>query len=160
MGTDAAANLRPRLMRDINCLHDPDRLTRKRALVSLRTALLSQGNGKQPLPKEEALRAFLVDTLLDPLVTLFTDPMEFCREQSILLLLDVITHTADNTSDTSTVCQAVAATARNRIGCTLFEVSVGGVEHRGVYWDRCYMYIPYSKLCDTYCCITGAFRGG
>ncbi len=122
MGTDAAANLRPRLMRDINCLRDPDRLTRKRALASLRTALLSQDNVTPP--KEESLRKFLVDTLLDPLLTLFTDPIEFCREQSMLLLLDTVAHTADDTSDTSAVCKAVAASARSRIGCTPFEVSV------------------------------------
>ncbi len=125
MGTDAAANLRPRLMRDINCLHDPDRLTRKGALASLRMALLPQDNGKQPPPpKEEALRKFLVDTLLGPLVALFADPMEFCREQSMLLLLDTVARTTDNASDTSTVCRAVAVSARNRIGCNPFEVSI------------------------------------
>jgi hypothetical protein len=91
-------HLRQRLQRDVNCLRDPDRMTRRRALGTLRSCLLpgddqrvkakvkvKPGNGSSQASvgvNELSLRKFLVETLLSPLIELLSDPVEKCRELS------------------------------------------------------------------------------
>jgi hypothetical protein len=70
----ALKQLALKLQRDVNCLSDPDRTTRRRALTKLDKVLVQE-------PQDRALlSAYLVNTLAAPLVQLLSDPVEKCRE--------------------------------------------------------------------------------
>jgi len=67
--------------RDINCLSEADRNTRKKAVERLQKALLSSGKVKQ----EYVVRLFL-EELHKPLIRLFSDQAEKCRELSLAMM--------------------------------------------------------------------------
>lgn len=66
--------------RDINCLTEADRNTRKKAVERLQRSLLSGGKVKQ----EFVIRLFL-EELHKPLIRLFSDQAEKCRELSLAM---------------------------------------------------------------------------
>ena len=68
------------MQRDINCLSDPDRSTRKRGLESIKKALLG---GKQ-LPEDIA--SSCLELLHRPLIKLMEDAVEKNRELALQLL--------------------------------------------------------------------------
>ncbi|CAM9903686.1 unnamed protein product, partial [Discosporangium mesarthrocarpum] len=72
---EALSQLRQRLQRDVNCLSDPDRSTRRRALGKLQKLLFQETKLQEPV-----LRGFLVRHLAPHLVNALKDPVEKCRE--------------------------------------------------------------------------------
>ena len=73
-------------MRDVNCLHDPERGARKRSAEHLAKQLLHHPDR----PRAPLLQALLCGPLLRPLARLLEDPTERCRE----IAVDVLTHAA------------------------------------------------------------------
>lgn len=67
-----------KLQRDINCLSDSNKTTRRRALERLRRETI----GQKPLHPSQVIAA-LFEALLKPLLKSFSDPMEKCRDLSI-----------------------------------------------------------------------------
>ena len=67
-----------KLQRDVNCLSDSNKTTRRRALEGLRRETI----GRKPLHPSQVIAA-LFEALLKPLLKLFSDPMEKCRDLSI-----------------------------------------------------------------------------
>jgi hypothetical protein len=70
--------------RDLNCLADPDRNTRKRALEKIHnelTALINKRDGITPSQAQE-----YQTVLLAPLLKGFKDSAEKCRELSVLIM--------------------------------------------------------------------------
>merc|ERR1740138_1114737 len=73
--------------RDINCLTDPNRHTRKRALEKLQKKLiLPQAKAADGAPTNEELADFFGRSLRAPLVALLADPIEKCRELACTML--------------------------------------------------------------------------
>jgi hypothetical protein len=70
----ALRQLALKLQRDVNCLSDPDRTTRRRALTKLEKVLVQEPQGRA------LLSTYLINTLAAPLVQLLSDPVEKCRE--------------------------------------------------------------------------------
>ncbi|CAD7702584.1 unnamed protein product [Ostreobium quekettii] len=73
------------LQRNINCLSDPDRATRRRAIDELAGVLAGEGGGGPPAAPE-LLQALLCGPLLHPLIAMLSDPVEKCRERALHLL--------------------------------------------------------------------------
>ena len=72
-----------KLQRDVNCLSDESRSTRRRALERLRRETVAHS---PPLPAP-TLQA-LLELLLKPLLKLFSDPVEKCRELAIAIFTE------------------------------------------------------------------------
>lgn len=68
--------------RDINCLADNSKMTRKRAVINLRKATVDAK------VKPEVLQ-ILLEAMLKPLIKLFADPAEKVRELSIGLITEI-----------------------------------------------------------------------
>eukprot|EP01135_Chromosphaera_perkinsii_P010340 Nk52_evm12s2118 gene=Nk52_evmTU12s2118 len=68
------------LQRDINCLGDENRTTRRRALTKITKTLLGEEGGVAQ-QRHEVTKAF--PHILKPLLKLFADPVEKCRELAI-----------------------------------------------------------------------------
>ncbi|CAM9386582.1 unnamed protein product [Chrysoparadoxa australica] len=113
---DVYPSLGTDLQRDLNCLADSDRTSRRRALTRLEKLLL----GKDPCPEETVMRRFLVDTLSLQLITLLADPVEKCRELSAGLLLSCVKAITDVTEDTKSLALRIAPAVAARIGETPF----------------------------------------
>ncbi|GBF89235.1 hypothetical protein Rsub_02112 [Raphidocelis subcapitata] len=75
------------LQRTINCLTDPDRSTRRRAIESLSAKLL-RGDAATPAAGPQLLQAVLCGPLLAPLTAMLSDTVERCRCCALQLLLD------------------------------------------------------------------------
>ncbi len=71
------------LQRDVNCLSDENRSTRKRALERLRKATIGRCPGYDPAQLQS-----VCEFLVKPLLRIFSDPVEKCRELSISLLAE------------------------------------------------------------------------
>ena len=74
-----------KLQRDLNCLLDENRATRRRALDHLRKELVT---GKPTRHSPEAAQA-LMEVVLKPLLRLFSDQVEGCREQAVAMVTDL-----------------------------------------------------------------------
>lgn len=72
-----------KLQRNVNCLSDENRATRKRALERLRKESL----GHTP-PYPPSLLQGLMGFMLKPLLRMLSDPVEKCRELAINLLAE------------------------------------------------------------------------
>ena len=72
-----------RLQRDVNCLSDDNRTTRRRALERLRKETILHHPNYPP----SVLQA-LLDFMLKPLLRALSDPTEKCRELAIALLAE------------------------------------------------------------------------
>ncbi|CAM9284235.1 unnamed protein product, partial [Choristocarpus tenellus] len=112
---DALSVLRQRLQRDINCLSDPDRMTRRRALSKIQKHLFQDAKVEEPV-----LRAFLVHHMSSQLVTLLQDPVEKCRELAGTLLLSGVDSTRDVPGDTSALALQVFPMVEARLGVLPF----------------------------------------
>ena len=77
-----ADDLLKSVQRDINCLGDNSKMTRKRALIKLKTMTVDAK------VKPEVLQILLA-ALLKPLIRLFADPTEKARELSIELVTEI-----------------------------------------------------------------------
>ncbi|CAM9268980.1 unnamed protein product [Ectocarpus sp. 13 AM-2016] len=106
------SHLRQRLQRDLNCLSDPDRSTRKRALTKLQKALFREA--KVP---EAVLRGFLSRHLSERLVGMMADPVEKCREMAGGLLLEFVDAVGgDALPEMTALAKQVFSMAEVRIG--------------------------------------------
>lgn len=76
--------------RDINCLGDDNRATRKRSLKKLTRELSKDGLSASVL--QEAM-----SRLLKPLLKTFVDPVESCREQAVDLMSSLLARVASPT---------------------------------------------------------------
>ena len=72
-----------KLQRDVNCLSDENRATRKRALERLRKECV----GQTPSYPADVLQG-LMGFLLKPLIKMLSDPVEKCRELALYLLAE------------------------------------------------------------------------
>ena len=72
-----------RLQRDVNCLTDDNRTTRRRALDRLRKETVDH----RPPHPPAALQG-LLDFALKPLLRVLSDPTEKCRELAVSLLAE------------------------------------------------------------------------
>eukprot|EP01137_Pigoraptor_chileana_P002783 Opistho-2@42102 len=75
--------------RDINCLADENRNTRRRAVEKLRV-VLQQATGAQAELSSQPCRRALASSVIKPLLRLFADPGEKCREVAIGAVSDVV----------------------------------------------------------------------
>eukprot|EP00899_Mesostigma_viride_P025251 jgi/Mesvir1/5910/Mv00679-RA.1 len=75
------------MQRDLNCLTDPDRNTRRKALERLRKRLLE--GDPPPAPAPGLLQEVFCGSVLRPLLKLLSDTVEKNRELAVLLLADV-----------------------------------------------------------------------
>ena len=85
-GSDPYVWLVSRNQRHVNSLSDPDRSTRKRGLSALGDIMFARKARRAPSGgdlDEKVLKRFFVDHLAGPLVGLFGDPVEKCRELSL-----------------------------------------------------------------------------
>ncbi|CAM9495550.1 unnamed protein product, partial [Scytosiphon promiscuus] len=105
------SQLRQRLQRDVNCLSDPDRSTRKRALTKLRKAIFQEAK----IP-EVVLRGFLTRHLAERLVGMLADPVEKCREMAGGLLLEFVGAVDDVRPDAAALAKQLFPMAGTRIG--------------------------------------------
>ena len=78
------------IQRDINCLADGTRFAKKKSLERIRSTVMSH--------HDQPVLTALFATLCKPLLTLFHDPMEKCRESSITLVSDMTAQIANITS--------------------------------------------------------------
>jgi len=76
--------LKQKFQRNINCLTDDDRSTRKRSLEKLKRSLLGGKPPEGATPK--VLAAFFSQCLQQPLLNLLSDSVEKCRELSCEML--------------------------------------------------------------------------
>lgn len=111
-------HLSQKLQRDVNCLSDPDRTTRRRALVKLDKVLVQQEDGHI---QEVICRCYLIRVLVGPLVSLLSDPVEKCRELSAGLLISLINKIEDIPEVTGALIECVLPTACKRLGSQPFE---------------------------------------
>ena len=72
-----------KLQRDVNCLSDSNRATRKRALERLH----KESVGHSP-PYPPALLQGLMEFMIKPLLKMISDPVEKCRELAINLIAE------------------------------------------------------------------------
>eukprot|EP00966_Prymnesium_polylepis_P322730 7378973-Prymnesium_polylepis.3 len=105
------AELQQQHQRDINCLADDNRQTRRRALEKL----VKLAGGGQPA---ETMLSFWEHALRTPVLKLFADPVEKCRELAITLTTDVLSAVAASGAQgtlaplmTQAVSRLVATTA-------------------------------------------------
>ena len=73
--------LRQKHARDLNCLIDEDRSTRRRSLTKLKKALV-----EQPTASEATRAEFFAVHAQSALINLFADPVEKCREFAIAIV--------------------------------------------------------------------------
>ena len=69
------------ITRHLNCLQDDNRNTRKRALESIRKEFI-------PLNVSNNDQTSLVNAIVRPMLHVFSDPVEKCRELAIVLVTD------------------------------------------------------------------------
>ena len=83
----AVQQIVPKIQRDLNCLADPDRQTRRKGLLRLKGVVLEGKSGKpsSAYPRE-VLASLFTQHLQGPLLKLFADASENCRESSIQLV--------------------------------------------------------------------------
>eukprot|EP00903_Cladosiphon_okamuranus_P019980 g18356.t1 len=105
------SQLQQRLQRDVNCLSDPDRSTRRRALAKLQKAFFQESK----IP-EAVLRGFLSRYLSERLVGMLADPVEKCRELAGGLLLEFVNAVDDVRPATKALAAQVFCMAEARIG--------------------------------------------
>ena len=74
------------LTRHINCLLDDNRNTRKRAIEAIRKETLSRDPPLEP----DTLQRVFSEFTLKPLLKIFYDPVEKCRELSVSTVTDVV----------------------------------------------------------------------
>ena len=72
-----------KLQRDVNCLSDDNRTTRRRALDRLRRETV----GRSPAHSLEVLQG-LMEFLVKPLLKVLSDPVEKCRELAVGILAE------------------------------------------------------------------------
>lgn len=96
------------VMRHLNCLQDQNRLTRRRALEAIRNEILPRqtDNGDHAAPDGR-----VVEVVIRPLLRVFTDPVEKCRELAILTVSEVVELTQEPTS----LLQCVVPTLAQRL---------------------------------------------
>ena len=92
--------------RDLNCLSDPDRSTRKRALEKISKDAQARGSKLSADEVKENL-----DLLHKPLLKCIKDPAEKCREQSVIILGTLMP--LAKASDV----EAIAGEVRARVRC-------------------------------------------
>lgn len=97
-----------KLQRDLNCLTDDNRTTRRRALDHLKKELVS---GKSPCNSPEAAQA-LMEVVLKPLLKVFSDQVEGCREQAVTL----VTVLSGTVSDVSVFLPLIMPVVVARLG--------------------------------------------
>ncbi|CAM6096313.1 unnamed protein product [Calypogeia fissa] len=78
-----------KLQRDLNCLSDPDRSTRRRALERLPKRLLSGDPGESAAPSPDLLQAAWDGYILRLVGRSLSDPVEKCRELAVQLISSV-----------------------------------------------------------------------
>ncbi|KAG6553495.1 hypothetical protein Mapa_004407 [Marchantia paleacea] len=78
-----------KLQRDLNCLSDPDRSTRKRAIERLQKRLLN-GDPGEGAPSPGVIQAAWDDVILRLLLRTLSDPVEKCRELGIQLIKSAV----------------------------------------------------------------------
>ena len=83
---DAAEQFVKAVQRDLNCLADPDRSTRKRAVEKLSRVLVDGTDKTLPSPSQDVLDAVYVGHLLKPLLRLMNDEVERCRETAVAVV--------------------------------------------------------------------------
>eukprot|EP00904_Undaria_pinnatifida_P011354 jgi/Undpi1/7349/HiC_scaffold_22.g09822.m1 len=105
------SQLRQPLQRDINCLSDPDRSTRRRALTKLQRALFQEAK----IP-EAVLRGFFSRFLSEKLVGILADPVEKCREMGAGLLMEFVSVSKDVPADTAALARQVFSMVETRVG--------------------------------------------
>lgn len=71
-----------KLQRDINCLSDENKTTRRRALEKLQR----ETTHKKPTYHSDIIHGLLNNGLLKPLLKMFSDPMERCRDLAITIV--------------------------------------------------------------------------
>jgi dynein assembly factor 5, axonemal len=93
------------LTRHLNCLQDDNRNTRKRALEAIR---------KEVLPVDSLLdgQRGVVHTVIRPLLHVFSDPVEKCRE----LAINTVTDLVRTSSEPSELLQFVVPSLVQRLG--------------------------------------------
>eukprot|EP00878_Enallax_costatus_P009185 GHUV01009602.1.p1 GENE.GHUV01009602.1~~GHUV01009602.1.p1 ORF type:complete len:225 (+),score=35.83 GHUV01009602.1:619-1293(+) len=82
------------LQRTLNCVTDPDRSTRRAAIIGLHSKLL-HGDASTPKASRQMLQALLGGPLLHPLATMLSDPLEKCRLTVLQLLLEAAPQLSD-----------------------------------------------------------------
>ncbi|CAM9230591.1 unnamed protein product, partial [Laminaria digitata] len=105
------SQLRQRLQRDINCLSDPDRSARRRALTKLQKAFFQEAK----IP-ETVLRGFFSRFLSEKLVGMLADPVEKCREMSGGLLMEFVSASDDVPPDTAALARQLFSMVEARVG--------------------------------------------
>ncbi|KAK3735234.1 hypothetical protein QZH41_008428, partial [Actinostola sp. cb2023] len=80
------------IQRDINCLSDPNRTTRRRALDKIKKDVLQ----RKPLLSPEVVQK-LLEELVKPLLKLFSDPTEKCRELAVQIVTEFYKRVVDMT---------------------------------------------------------------
>mmetsp|Transcript_16748 Transcript_16748/g.46804 ORF Transcript_16748/g.46804 Transcript_16748/m.46804 type:complete len:975 (+) Transcript_16748:187-3111(+) len=97
--------------RDINCLSDPEKGTRRRALEKLHVTLI-KGAPSSPAPSPGMLQAVVCGPLLAPMVNLLADPMEKVRELDVQLWAAVL----GRLQDTIPLLPALVPALHRRMG--------------------------------------------
>ncbi|XP_030201479.1 dynein assembly factor 5, axonemal [Gadus morhua] len=82
-GDEHVAEVMRGLVRHLNCLNEDNKATRKRALEAIKKETIEKGLSGGVLQE-------VFSCLLKPLLKCMSDPMERCRETSILMLTDFI----------------------------------------------------------------------
>ena len=78
-----------KLQRDINCLSDENKTTRRRALEKLQR----ETTHKKPTYHSDIIHVLLNNGLLKPLLKMFSDPMERCRDLAITIVSEYVSNT-------------------------------------------------------------------
>ncbi|GAB5033920.1 heat repeat containing 2 [Nannochloropsis oceanica] len=124
------------LARDVNCMQDPDRMTRRRALNNLSSALVpgGVGGGQSTVlsPSPAAVCRFVQRNLQGPLLEVIEkDAVEKCRELALKILLAVVElmqqqqqqqqpPLGEEDTGLSTITVAFLPVAKRRIGVAPF----------------------------------------
>ncbi|XP_002740361.1 dynein axonemal assembly factor 5-like [Saccoglossus kowalevskii] len=103
-----AADVLQGIARQINCLSDDNRTTRRRGIDGIRKATL----GKEPPLEKEILKEVL-NHIVKSILKCFSDPVEKCRELAIHFIGDYIT-SVDNFED---ILPYLIPTLVQRLGC-------------------------------------------
>ena len=72
------------VMRHLNCLQDQNRLTRRRALEAIRNEIFSRDTNSVAPDRG------VVEAIIRPLLRVFSDPVEKCRELAIRTVSEVL----------------------------------------------------------------------
>ena len=91
------------VMRHLNSLQDQNRLTRRRALEAIRRELFT---GEDVAPDRS-----VVEAIIRPLLRVFSDPVEKCRELAILTVSELF----ESTEQPSSFLQCVIPTLVQRL---------------------------------------------